>query len=427
MGECTLDVSGNGGAAWFSTVSASTAQGSVKITCVAGEEFTSDDGDQSSSTAARTVTLAKKPAHEPLRTAGMYMTLPYSPRYSGDTFGVNVRANTGGKALSSWTVEISFVPELLQLNSWSTSGLFNSPTANTGTSGKLVLVVAGIKSSTAKASVTTADLSLVSLTFAIRSVAASGSVTAREFDSALVAVVKDMVDTNTETFVTDVPVKAHDARGGIHVSGQLTVAFARAVGVFSYAARSAEVYNVAPLGASAATAETVAVTMLYSRNAASDAAVAGGSGSGLVCSTGAASDAILVGAASSVAGGCALTLVKEGAVGAAAVKVVAAIDGFTATAPLRVWAPTEVSVSVKDDALDPVDPALTGSGCSGSGGALVYQRSDFHVLATFSDGAVSVAELDVTCDVSVAPSAPGVVIVMGGSLQGAAPGWGSAR
>ena len=97
--------------------------------------------------------------------------------------------------------------------------------------------MAGIKSSTSKASVTSTDLSLVSLTFAVQSVAASGSVTARVFDSAVVAVVKDMVDTNTETFVADVPVKAHDARGGIHVSGQLTVAFARAVGIFAHAVR----------------------------------------------------------------------------------------------------------------------------------------------------------------------------------------------
>jgi len=71
--------------------------------------------------------------------------------------------------------------------------------------------------------VTSSDLSLVSLTFTIQSVAASGSVTAREFDSAVVAEVKDMVDTNTETFVTDSPVKVHDARSGIGVSGQLTV------------------------------------------------------------------------------------------------------------------------------------------------------------------------------------------------------------
>ena len=131
--------------------------------------------------------------------------------------------------------------------------------------------------------------------------------TAREFDSAIVATVKDMVDTNTETFVTNVPVKAHDARSGIHISGQLTVAFSRAVGLFAHAMRSAELYNLAPLGGggdAASAAETVAVTMLYSRDASSDKAVSGGGGSGLSCSTAVAADAVLVGAASSVAGGC---------------------------------------------------------------------------------------------------------------------------
>ena len=98
-------------------MSASAASSVVKITCVAGEEFTSAmDGDNDDDAAGRSVTLAKKPAHAPLTTAGMFMTLPDSPRYEGDTFGVNVRANTGGKALSSWTVDISFVPELLKLN-----------------------------------------------------------------------------------------------------------------------------------------------------------------------------------------------------------------------------------------------------------------------------------------------------------------------
>jgi len=101
-----------------------------------------------------------------------------------------------------------------------------------------------------------------------------------------------MVDTNTETFVTDSPVKVHDARSGISVSGQLTVAFARAMGILAYAARSAEIYNFAPLGV--ATSESVSVKMVYSRNAALDVSVSGGAASGLVCFMVDAADEVLV-------------------------------------------------------------------------------------------------------------------------------------
>jgi len=54
-------------------------------------------------------------------------------------------------ALLDWLALLiwPYVRELLTLDSWSTSGLFNSPTANSDTPGRLVLVVAGIKSTTA--------------------------------------------------------------------------------------------------------------------------------------------------------------------------------------------------------------------------------------------------------------------------------------
>jgi len=45
--------------------------------------------------------------------------------------------------------------------------------------------------------------------------------------------------------------------------------------------------------------------------------------------------------------------------------------------------------------------------------ATVYQRTDAYVLATFSDGSITAAQLDVTCDVSLAGSAAGVVMVSG--------------
>jgi hypothetical protein len=60
----------------------------VKASCVVVTEFVSETS---------TVSLAVKPTHTALDVAGMWMTLPDSPRYAGDTFAVNIRANTGGK------------------------------------------------------------------------------------------------------------------------------------------------------------------------------------------------------------------------------------------------------------------------------------------------------------------------------------------
>ena len=83
-------------------------------------------------------------------------------------------------------------------------------------------------------------------------------------------------------------------------------------------------------------------------------------------------------------------------------------------------------MSVKDDALDPIDPSLTGAGCAGGAGGggsdVVYQRTDFHILASFSDGTVTVTDLDVTCEVSVSPNATGIVTVSGGQIVGIANG-----
>ena len=65
---------------------------------------------------------------------------------------------------------------------------------------------------------TSSDLSLASLTFAIRDVAAgSGSVTARVFDSAIVAVVKDMgMDPNKSSAASRFGVNALNV---VHIYG----------------------------------------------------------------------------------------------------------------------------------------------------------------------------------------------------------------
>ena len=76
-------------------------------------------------------------------------------------------------------------------------------------------------------------------------------------------------------------------------------------------------------------------------NSAKDTAVSGGTGSGLTCGMGRGSgaDAILVGAAASVAGGCEVTLVKEGGLGRGALIVNAAIDGRGACPHLSITCP----------------------------------------------------------------------------------------
>ena len=94
IGECvgTLPPS------WFATAASASATVSVRYS-----------GTQVAS-AAGTVTLVQQPTHTSLSSAGMVATMAQAPLFAGDSFTVDVAANTGpaAYALNTWQLEAFF-------------------------------------------------------------------------------------------------------------------------------------------------------------------------------------------------------------------------------------------------------------------------------------------------------------------------------
>jgi hypothetical protein len=141
------------------------------------------------SSGAFTVTLSRGTVRPTISAAGMFLALPESPRYPGDTVGpLTVYAHTGGYALSSWTLTCSYNASVLEYNNYTADPKFNAPTTNTGSAGTVSFSVTGKSSSTADAAVTGTAVSVLQVSFKVRGTAPGGASLA-----ALSCTVNDMI------------------------------------------------------------------------------------------------------------------------------------------------------------------------------------------------------------------------------------------
>jgi hypothetical protein len=401
------DCYGEASAGWYDTAAATTATGVVS---------TAYFGVTVASSNTFNVTLSRGAMRPAITAAGMYMALPESPRYPGDTMEpLTVYAHTGGFALSSWTLTCSYNSTMLAFASYTADAKFNAPTANTGTAGMVSFSVTGKSSSTTDAAVTGTAISVLQVSFQVRSTAPGGS-----SPTTLSCMVNDMINTGTLTFVSQSAASVGDDRDGWHGSGRMTIALALPIGMYAYAA-SAELFNTAAF--TGVPVSTLITTMVVygTPNANVLDATAAAAGLAGTCSLRDASHVSVLTVASTTAGCTASTLATANT-GAAAVPLLLAAGSFSFSGILlRVWAPISANLFASDYTLSPVEGAMRPGACSSS----LYQSAQLQLMATFGgDGLDSTTPLDLTCTpgVSFASSNSNVLTISGVTAIGISPG-----
>ena len=134
VGDCSVTVPDS----WFST--AGPSQASVEVQLLYSDVLTA-------SGAAGSATLEATPVHTLVATPGLLAVLPHSPRFRGDQFSVPITAHTNpgeGFALKAWSLELTWSTSTLALQSFSSSGLYATPTTNQDdAAGTLTVAVVG--------------------------------------------------------------------------------------------------------------------------------------------------------------------------------------------------------------------------------------------------------------------------------------------
>jgi hypothetical protein len=401
------DCAGTVPSAWFPT-NASSAGLSVWATVTATYA-----GVTTATGGSVLMTLARVPTRATLSAAGMYLTLPLSPRFGSDTVGpLTVYAHTGGYSLSSWTLTCSYDTAVLTFTSYTADTKFNLPMTNTATAGTASFAVTGKLASTTDASVTGSAVSLLNLTFTLKAGAGAGVKT-----NAVSCVANDMIDTGTSTFVSQSAASVGDDRDGWSTAGRLTVTATTPVGVYAYAA-SAELFNTAPL-TGVAVNTSIAALVVYNNPSKADATLAS-AGLGVTCSGG---DAAVI-ALSATSTGCQASLRANATSGAARTPVLVTTTSgglvFSGVA-LRVWAPVAKDLVLSNNVLSGVYGARRANSCSNT----LYQSAQLQMLATFgAPGLVPTPQLDVTCTPGLTFYAnnASVVSVSGTTVTGLASG-----
>lgn len=402
-GDCTGSVPSS----WFSNSTSSTASATVSAS-YSGTGVVATSSPFS-------ITLSRSPVRASIAAAGMYLSLPASPRYRGDTVGpLTVYAHTGGYALSSWTLTCTYNSTVLTYASYVSDSKFNAPTANTATAGTLSFAVTGKSSGTADAAVTGTAISLLQVSFTVAS-AAPGGVSA----GALSCIANDLISTATLTFVSQTAASMSDDRDGWFTSGRLTVALASPIGLYAYAS-SAELINTAPFTGTAVTSAITAMVVLSTPNSVIDSAPSA-VGFTVACnlSNVAQSGVVSVTATST---GCTASAGATATAGASSVPLLISAGNLSfAGASLRVWAPVSANVFSSDYTVSPIANANRTGACSNP----LYQSVQLQLVATFGGaGLVSMPQLDMTCmpGVTFVSSNTSVVSISGTTATGLSPG-----
>jgi hypothetical protein len=233
VGDCSVTVPDS----WFST--AGPSQASVEVQLLYSEVLTA-------SGAAGSAMLEATPVHTLVATPGLLAVLPHSPRFRGDQFSVPITAHTNpgeGFALKAWSLELTWSTSTLALQSFSSSGLYSSPTINQDdTAGTLTVAVVGTQASTTLSDVTGTAVLLLTATFSVLADAADDFTV----DSALTLTALEFLNQGSYRFVENAVAQINDARGGTQVDGQLTVERIMVVGQMAHI-DTADMVNTAAL------------------------------------------------------------------------------------------------------------------------------------------------------------------------------------
>lgn len=331
------------------------------------------------------VTLA--PALLPPQPAGLgvYLQLPLSPRFLGDNVSVDVYAQAGPNALTTFDVSVSFSPAALSFAGFAAPA-FNPPVV--GSSGGAVRATSsGLLPSTLPSAVT-GYFWLGRFSFVVSS--AAGNATA------VSGLCNQLVNGGGFVFVSGAAAAVADARGAWYSAGTVALATPQVVGAYALPNATTAV-NFAPTNAAAQQAANV-----------STFAVLGCSRAPLCADQPAApasctSIAPLVASAAVSGAGCALTFSPNNTAGGVTT-VVANVGGAQlATAAVKAFAVTNVTVQATTEVIFRV-------GCD-------YPPATLRVLANLDGGAAGgqLYGVDVTPFVQLFSSNASVAAVATGS------------
>lgn len=345
VGDCSITVSFS----WFSSAVPSQVSVAVRVYYSSVLVASADAGN---------ATLAASPVHTAPTAPGLLAVMPRSPRFREDEFEVPITAHTNpseGFALNAWSLELAWGSATLALVSFSSSGLFATPTTNRDdAAGTLRVAVVGTQASTSLSDVTGTAVPLLTARFRVLSGAADNYT----HGGVLNLTALELLNQGSFRFVENAAALIHDARGGRQTAGQLAVERVVSAGHLAHTAL-ADIVNTAVLSGSASQ-HSVGVLEVFSR-AATGAADAS---SAFSCNS---SDTAVLGTYVSESGtpaGCTLVLSGNEA-GGGSVSVL--LPALSLTLPMRVWYPISATVSIADGLLNRI---------SGAGGiSSVYQVS----------------------------------------------------
>ena len=130
---------------------------------------------------------------------GMFVAMPFSPKYAGELMTVHVYARATTYALVTWGLTLEIDTSLLTFESGTGSSYFNPAVINTAAGGSPIGVVAvGIKSTTSTAQVTGGAVLVFTANLRIASSASAGV-----YASALRVHVNEMINQGSLTWVTN--------------------------------------------------------------------------------------------------------------------------------------------------------------------------------------------------------------------------------
>jgi hypothetical protein len=350
-------------------------------------------GATTATAAAGTVTLAAVPWHAAPAVSGLYGVLPHSAWFEGDDVAVELRAYTGGLAMTAWDVAVTYDASLLSFKAASAS-LYATPTLNSATAGVVRINAAGLAPTTQAASVS-GYFTFVTVTFTVRSGAAGST-------AAITAQAAQLVSSAGVVFATSAAAHFSDARDGWFAAAALPVSTPALVGV-RVASAAATLFNSARLTGTAVS-DAMALYGVYgtSRAAFADAPLAPAS-----C----ASDATSALSASPSATGCTVTASLSSSAGAASALVTASYGAFSASASYRVYYPSSLAAYS-------TRATLRALGCG-------YETARLTVLANVSLDASAPAvhlNVDVTDLLVFSSSDARIATVAGRIVTGVAPG-----
>ena len=388
LGTCQFDVSSLG---WFS------ASSDVLVTATVEVAYAETVVATASSV---TVTLQMEPSPTSLSSAGMVMTLPHHPLVAGESFTVDIVADTNGQDLHVWVLEVIFDTELLSYDSTTASALYTSAVANDDGAGVVSMSTSGLSTGTLSADVTGSNVPVASISFVVTDSAPAGSNA-----GAISFIAKDMVNGGTVKFAADVTGQVNDERGGTQTSGQLTVVALEYVGIFAHTGQS-ELVNYGPLNG-AVSSSTVEAVAVFNRAGEDNVDVS----NAVACSHGGSGGSDIL-----ALDGCEVTVSSSETAGSLNAVVSVGYDALVSSVEMRVWFPSSLTLNISDAKLGAVYGS-TSTPCRR------YQRADLTAWATFStdSGGVSVVA-DVTSLMTFESSDTSVVAVVGSAVQGIATG-----